>query len=87
MKRRIVILGIIGQWVGLIFSMVGLILIGIFTNQIWTAFISGGSLIWGLSTKVKYYGSIRAIEKERGKKISLDELLTKHNIIPYQEDK
>jgi len=87
MKRKIVIIGMIGQWIGLILSTCGLILIALLTSQIWTVFIAGGSLIWGLSTKVKYYGSIRAIEKERGKKISLDELLSQHNIVPYQDDK
>lgn len=84
--RKIIILGIIGQWVGLLCSLAGIFLILSLAPEVWTFYISAGSVAWGIGTKLKYYTSIKLAEKERGKKVSVDDLLSQHNIVPYLKD-
>ncbi len=86
MKRQIIIIGIIGQWLGLIVSMIGITLIAVLSDQLWPILISSGSVFWGLGTKLKYYTSIHLAEMERGVKISVDDLLSQHNITPYLDN-
>lgn len=84
--KHTIIFGMIGQWVGLLCSLTGIVLLAYYITNPGSIFISCGSVAWGIGTKLKYYAGIKAIEKERGKKVSIDDLLNKHGIIPYQRE-
>lgn len=64
MKNIYNIIGTIGQWLSFFTSCVGIYFLFIYNYDIGTILIVSGSLIWGLSTKIKYYKSKYLRKKE-----------------------
>lgn len=60
--RGVFKVGEIGQWVGMAASIVGLILELIAKADYGYVVLTGGSLVWSIATKVKYY---RATKESR----------------------
>ena len=51
------LIGNIGQWCGLSMCTLGVVLLIVTQSQIANILISSASVIWGVATKIKYYGS------------------------------
>ncbi len=57
MKKHYTILGCIGQWMGLLMCTIGTVLLFVTKHDIANVLISSSSVMWGIATKIKYYGN------------------------------
>lgn len=51
--------GELGQWIGMAAAIAGLVIEIVLRADFGYALLTGGSLAWGIFTKVKYYGCRR----------------------------
>lgn len=65
--------GVIGQWLGLLFTLIGLVLFIIIKADLAVIFISAGCVFWGVATKLKYYHNNQMFKKYKKRHLTEDD--------------
>lgn len=74
------IIGGLGQWLSLFFTLVGLIMMITSKAPEWHDFITSGALLLTIATKVRYYGGQILQRRKRNNLIKISELVDKERM-------
>lgn len=70
-------IGILGQWLSLIATLIGFIIMIFHSIPIWHDFITGGALLLTIATKIRYYGGEYIRNNKRRKHTTILDIIDK----------